>query len=268
MQLHIHYLQYMNSIYCVWNYRPTARSCLLMVSSERFSSKGVFTMMEDPPPGMGILPVTWASDGKLICNGGLSCAKDSGDGMYMEKRYVFIFICVNCVDIYDGRTDGRMDGWNISYSCGKLPWQGPVRFARFLDRWWTLTSGRNSFSQPLQIYISVHFSIHFFTADGSKPVSYSVHVHQGFVPLGFVWKLGRLHPEIPFQQRRKTYSKRKDLAVFPTGSNPPKHHMVGSCTPSTKKNTWYHMFVGFLSFLPSLRGSSIPQLVVIHRLSH
>ena len=68
-------------------------------------------MMEDPPPGMGILPVTWASDGKLICNGGLSCAKDYGDGMYMEKRHVFIFICVNCVNIYDGWTDGRTDGW-------------------------------------------------------------------------------------------------------------------------------------------------------------
>ena len=203
MQLHIHYLQYMNSIYCVWNYRPTARSCLLMVSSERFSSKGVFTMMEDPPPGMGILPVTWASDGKLICNGGLSCAKDSGDGMYMEKRYVFIFICVNCVDIYDGRTDGRMDGWNISYSCGKLPWQGPVRFARFLDRWWTLTSGR--IASPSHCRFTYQFI--FLSTSSLRMGQNLYHIRSMFTRVLFRWDLFEnwvdCTPKFPFNNGEK-----------------------------------------------------------------
>ena len=95
----------------------------------------------------------------------------------------------------DGRTDGRMDGWmEYILFLWKIALAGP-RTIRSLS--WPVVNvnlRQNSFSQPLQIYISVHLSIHFFTADGSKPVSYSVHVHQGFIPLEFVWKLGRLHP--------------------------------------------------------------------------
>ena len=150
----------------------------------------------------------------------------------------------------DGRTDGWMDGISL-IRVQKFALAGP-RTIRSLS--WPVVNvnlRQNSFSQPLQIYITVHLSIHFFTADGSKPASYSVHVHQGFVPLGFVWKLGRLHPDIPDQQRRKTYAKPKDLAVFPTGQNPPKHHMVGSCTTSTKK-TYIISYVCWCSFYPLL----------------
>ena len=100
--------------------------CLLMVSSEKFSSKAVSTMMDDPPPGMGILPVT------------SRLRKKTGSSKVNHGESWRISFPNNGTWALNPEINHWLDDPLIDSPV--VLGLGPGRFARSLDRWWMLAS--------------------------------------------------------------------------------------------------------------------------------